>query len=300
MKYRLLALDLDGTLLDPAGRLREENIAAVSRARDAGILVVVCTGRGYAESRRIIERLDARTDGSAAAPMPVVTAGGSIIADAATGRTLHRWPMDRALVADLCSHFAERELAPLLLKDRDAAGFDYLVINSGPLEAPSRWWFSVMDVEVKFLDSLADDEHPEHTVRVGFAAMAAKMHALADSVRAAFGERVTLQHFAAVSGPQGSDEGGKDASVHLLEVFDRQVNKWSAIRHIAAERGIDRGAIAAVGDEVNDLPLLEGAGLGVAMANGIEAVLAVADRVTLGNDSAGVAHAIDNILAGAW
>lgn len=293
-RYDLLAIDLDGTLLDPHGRLPKASIEAVARARDAGLHIVVCTGRGFGESKQIVEAL------GSVGPVPVIVAGGAMISEAPNGRTLHRWAMDRTLVRELCDHFAARSLAPLLLKDRHAAGFDYLVVNSGPLEEPSRWWFSVMDIEVKFIDHPDHDPHPEHTVRVGFAAHTARMLDLSRSVSEAFGERTTVQHFAAVSGADGSAEGGKDDAIHLLEVFDRQVNKWSAVRHIAAELGVPRERIAAIGDEVNDLPMIEGAALGIAMDNAVPAVSKAADRHTRDNASDGVGHAIDQILEGVW
>jgi HAD superfamily hydrolase (TIGR01484 family) len=295
--YDLIAIDLDGTLLDPDGRLPIASIDAVARARAAGMRVVVCTGRGLGESRAFLDRLfpDAHAVGA-----PVIVAGGAMIADVASGRTTHRWAMDEALVRELCEHFSQRELAPLLLKDRHAAGFDYLVVNSGPLEEPSRWWFSVMDVEVKFIDDPAHDPHPEHTVRVGFAAHTQRMLDLARSVTDSFGPRTTVQHFAAVSGDDGNQEGGKDNAIHLLEVFDRQVNKWSAVRHVAAELDIGRDRIAAIGDEVNDLPMIEGAALGIAMGNAVKKVSDVADRLTLSNADDGLAYAIDRILDGEW
>ena len=224
-----------------------------------------------------------------------------MVCDLAARRTMHRWPMRQDLVRRLCAHFAERRRAPLILKDRDAAGFDYLVVNSGPIEPPTQWWFSVMDVEVKFVDDIDHDEHPEHTVRVGFAASADLMHELAASVHARFGRETLTQHFAAVAGVKhNAPEGVRDENVHLLEVFDPQVNKWTAIHRLAFDQGIPRERVAAVGDEVNDIAMIEGAGLGIAMANAIPALKAVAQRETRSNAEHGVAHAIDMILQGHW
>jgi len=299
--YDLIALDLDGTLFDHTGRVPPENVLAVDAARRAGIEVVICTGRGFRESSHAIESIRAYEPAAGRNTAPIVNAGGAMITDASSGRTLHRWPMTPALVSSLCDHFASHRRAPLLLKDRDAAGFDYLVVDSGPIESPTRWWFENMDVEVKFVAGIADDPHPEHTVRVGFAAHTSDMVDLADSLRLAFDGRVAMQHFAAVSSKDAmSAFGTKDEAIHLLEVFDPQVSKWSAIRHIAADHHIPRTRIAAIGDEINDRQMIEGAALGIAMGNAVPVIRDLADAHTRHHGEAGVAWAIAAILNGHW
>lgn len=301
MNYDLLALDLDGTLLGTDGRVSRASAEAVQAARDAGLEVVICTGRAMVESRAAIRAIRAELPAAGRTIAPMVCAGGAMVCDVAGGRTLHRWAMHTSLVARLCDHFSERRRAPLILKDRDAAGFDYLVVNSGPLERPTQWWFEVMDVEVKFVGHISEDPHPEHTVRVGFASLAADMHELARSVHGAFGHETLTQHFAAVMGATAdAPHGVRDASVHLLEVFDRQVSKWTAIHRLAQEQGIPRERVAAIGDEVNDVAMIEGAGLGIAMGNAVPAVKAAARAHTASNAEDGVALAIERILRGEW
>lgn len=300
-RYDILAVDLDGTLLGPDGRVSEENRRAVNEAREAGLEVVICTGRGLIESRSAIHAVRADLPARGRQLAPIVTTGGAMVCDAASGRTLHRWPMRAELVARLCDHFAQMERAPLLFKDRDAAGFDYLVVNSGPLEGPTQWWFDVMDVEVKFVEHVRDDPHPEHTVRVGFAATTGLMLDLASSIKVAFGGDALIHHFAAVSGNAKDGESGvKDDTVHLLEVFDPQVSKWTAVHRLTLEQGITRERVAAIGDEINDVRLIEGAALGIAMGNAVEAVRSIADVVAPSNAEDGVAVAIRNILSGVW
>ncbi|MCA9311627.1 MAG: HAD hydrolase family protein [Phycisphaerales bacterium] len=300
-RYDIIALDLDGTLLGPDGRVSEANRRAVDDARAAGVEVVICTGRGFVESGTAIDAIDARRPARGRDIAPMVCAGGAMVVDALSGHTLHRWAMREDLVHRLCAHFAAAGRAPLILKDREAAGFDYLFVRSGPMEYPTKWWFSVMDVIVRQVDHISEDQHPEHTVRVGFAAVAGDMLSLAESVHAEFGRETVTQHFAAVAGTAKSGpHGSKDESVHLLEVFDPQVSKWTAVHRLALEQGVARERVAAVGDEVNDVALIEGAGLGIAMGNAVPAVRAAADRHTLSNAEDGVAHAIDRILAGEW
>jgi len=120
-RYDLLALDLDGTVLDRAGRISEANRRAIRRAREHGITVAVCTGRGLAECRHYLEQIG-QDD-------PVVVAGGSILADPVSGRTLHRFPVRRDLVHAATRMLLDRGWPVLLLKDPAGAGYDYLVIH---------------------------------------------------------------------------------------------------------------------------------------------------------------------------
>jgi hydroxymethylpyrimidine pyrophosphatase-like HAD family hydrolase len=299
--YDILAVDLDGTLLGPTGKVSEANLDAVNAARKAGVEVIICTGRGLVESKiamaaiRAHERMAGREDA------PIVVAGGSMIADASTGRTLQRWPMNGDLVRRVVQRFRDANSASMVLKDPDAAGFDYLIVDTGPLDPVNVWWFEKMGVRRRHIPELHLDEHPEHTVRVGLAATTDRMFHLGQEIISEFEKEATLHHFAAVSS-QNTGNGliGKSTTVHLLEVFDKAVTKWTAIDWIAQKRGVPRERVAAIGDEINDVAMLAGAGLGIAMGNAISKVKDVADKHVASHEDDGVAQAIDAILSGKW
>lgn len=295
LRYSMLALDLDGTLLSTAGTVSPENVAAVARARRAGIEVVVCTGRGLIECRSALDSIEQVS--------PVVVAGGSIVACPRTSRTLHRFSIDRALVARTVQTLLEHGHPALLLKDPIGAGYDYLVVTGPqphPLDPVTLWWFATMNVKVRYVERLEEDDHPEHTVRVGACGLSGGLGRMKQELLEEFGDRVTIHSFPCVVAPHMTREVSDGQTLHILEVFDRSATKWSAISYLARAAGIVPERIAAVGDEVNDVPMLEGAGLGVAMGNAVPAVRRVAQRHTLRNDDHGVAHAIDQILSGAW
>ena len=299
--YDILALDLDGTLLGPTGGVSDANIDAVNAARKAGIEVVICTGRGPVESKQpsAASRALGRMPGLSEAP--VVVAGGSMIADASTGRTIQRWPMNTDLVRRVVGRFRDANSASMVLKDPDAAGFDYLIVDTGPLDPVNVWWFEKMGIRRRHIPELDHDEHPEHTVRVGLAATTDRMFHLGREIISEFEPEATLHHFAAVSS-QNTGNGliGKSTTVHIIEVFDKAVTKWTAIDWIAKRRGVPRERVAAIGDEINDVAMLAGAGRGVAMGNAVTKVKDIADRHVSSHEDDGVAEAIDHILRGAW
>jgi hydroxymethylpyrimidine pyrophosphatase-like HAD family hydrolase len=293
-RYRLLAIDLDGTLLNPEGVPSPRNIHALTRARDAGLKIVICTGRGLVECRHILQSINQQD--------PVVVAGGSIISDPQTSRTIHRFAIDQPMVARAVHHLLEHRHPALVLKDPIEAGYDYLVIQGHeqlPLDPVTHWWFNSMHVKVRYAPSLEDDPHPEHTVRVGACGLSSHLaeikKVLAESCREA-----TVHHFPAVVAPQHASRTSNGDSLHILELFHNDANKWSAIQVLAQRYNIPQSQTAAIGDEINDESMIKGAALGIAMQNAVPTVKSAAKRQTLSNNEDGVAHAIDQILAGAW
>jgi hydroxymethylpyrimidine pyrophosphatase-like HAD family hydrolase len=294
-RYDILAIDLDGTLLDSKRRVSDSNIRAIEDARAAGMQVIICTGRGLVESK---EALDAIKQAE-----PVVVAGGSIISDPVTTQTLHRFSLDAALVDRAVSRLLNHRHPVMVLKDPVAAGYDYLIVHGPqrlPLDPVTLWWFEKLKVRVRYADHLAEDEHPEHTVRLGVCGLSGVMSQIHDDIHEAFGEHATMHHFPAVLEPEHEAKLPPGQKLHILEVFDRSASKWSAIRWLADQRGIHTSRICAIGDEINDLPMIREAGLGIAMDNAIPAVRDAAKQRTRSNDDDGVSHAIRNVLAGEW
>lgn len=298
-RYDLLAIDLDGTLLGSDHQVSRENLHAVRAAKQAGVQVCICTGRGYRECRHITEQLD-QTD-------PVAVAGGAILAHGTSGRTLHRFPMAPDLVHDLVAVLVDHGHAALVLKDPTGTsacgvepGHDYVVVSpkgESGIDPISKWWFDMLNIHFRVMPSIEHDDHPEHTVRVGVCGTRRETAAAAATIRERFADRVTLHHFGAIA-PSLSDN--PDDSIVILEAFDHSVNKWTAIDWLANHHAIPRERVAAIGNDVNDVVLLKRAGLGIAVANAIPECLAVADRTTLDHNSHGVAHAIERILSGEW
>lgn len=290
--FDLIAIDLDGTLLGPDGRVSEGNRAAVERARDAGVRVVVATGRGLIESSKILRSIDQRD--------PVIVAGGAITADPVTGKTVDRVQMPMKLVRRAVEEIHAARHAALVLKDSAEAGYDYLVLGGDSDAEPdpiTRLWFEVTGARVRFAGRLEDDEHPELTVRVGMGAESHEAGPLADRLMAAFGDEATFHRFTTTAGAVYTE--GK-RRVQILEVFDARAHKWSALERQAERFGVPAERVCAIGDEVNDLTMISRAGLGVAMGNAVDAIKRAANQETATNAEDGVAHAIDRVLSGAW
>ena len=288
MRYRMLAIDLDGTLLGREGRISRANVEAVQRAIHASVQVVPCTGRGWCECRDILVDLLGAASGAEG-----VFVTGAAVNDLATGRTLDISVIEPHLVLEIVEYLWDRPEAVLVFRDAAAAGSDYLVTGAGQLTPNTRWWFQATATSVQRLERVSvDDLH--HTLRVGLVADCEYIAELTQGLVAAFRPRVAIQHFEAVQ------KLNSDWKVHVVEAFAAGVDKWRGLMWIAQQRGIEPHQIAAIGDQVNDVAMLRQAGCGIAMGNAVDVVTSVADHVTRRCDQDGVAYAIDQLLSGQW
>lgn len=285
MRYRLIAIDLDGTLLDRKGHISRQNLSAIARAQCQGALIVPCTGRLWLESRQALAlMLNVQTG---------VFVTGAAVCDIDTGASLDIAVIEPHLAHELVRYLHDLPEAVLVCRESALCGHDYMVTGSGTLTPNTQWWFEASGATVHFQDRVtADDLH--HTLRIALVAEGSRVPVLCQAIRQAFRDRVLVHTFQAVQTPDPSQ------GVHVLEIFAAGVDKWRGLDWIAQQRGITPEQIAAIGDEINDVAMLRSAGCGIAMANATDAAKQAADQVTLACDQDGVAHAIDQLLSGRW
>ncbi|HWB20166.1 MAG TPA: HAD family hydrolase [Phycisphaerales bacterium] len=288
-KYDVLVVDLDGTLLGSDGSVSVRNIKAMQKARDAGMEVIVATGRTWAECGEAIRATQMPANGL------VICAGGSLMCEAGTGRTIERKAMQSDVVREVVSMLVDDAHRALVLKDRHAVGYDYLLVGSADLDAASKWWFKKMPVEVRTVGSIEEDEHPEDSIRAGAVACRSRLSPLAGRMKELMSDRAAMQHWSAVT-----ESEAVGATTHLLEVFHKDVNKWTMVSAWCGRSGIDTLRVAAIGDGLNDVELVANAGLGIAMGNSIDEVRRVAKKTVADHDADGAAEAIERIVLGEW
>ena len=281
----MIAIDLDGTLLDRHGQVSDENLTAIAKAQRAGVMIVPCTGRGWREAGTVIGRLSGVSVG--------VFVTGAVVSQIESGQSLDLAMIEPNLAMRLVRFFEHLPEAVLVFRESSLCGHDYLVTGRGSLTAATQWWFEMTGATVHFQEKVTPvDLH--HTLRVGIVASPQRVEPLRQQLREAFSDQVFVQSFEAVTSSDPTQ------SVHILEVFAAGVDKWRGLSWIADQHGIEPRQIAAIGDQSNDLAMLESAGCGIAMANAVEAVKAASDHITLDCDQHGVAHAIGQLLAAKW
>ena len=286
---RLLVLDVDGTVCNSRHEVTEATCAAIGRVRAAGIRVVLATGRRYRDVLPVARQLSLDT--------PLVTASGALVKDMLTHATLARAEFAPGVLAGLLGMIVGREHEPILYTDSFAAGFDFhcrsldLAAPADPAAAPdgSRGVADYLHRNRALANVLPElDRVPPPGVFAGFTmGTHAEMLDLERSLQAAWPGRLSLH---TIRSPRYRD--------WMCEIAPADVTKWSGVLTLATAWGIDPAAICAVGDDVNDLPMIRGAGLGIAMGNATPEVLSAADRVVATHDDGGIEQVADLLVAG--
>ncbi len=260
---RLIATDLDGTLLAPDESVTPRTRRALDRARAAGIPVLLVTGR----PPRWLDGPVAATGHRG----PVICANGAIVYDPAAGAILHHAPLEPGVAARLVAGLRAAVPGATFACEM---GLTYgREPGYAPLRLPLPDRIRVADA----LDLVAEPvtkllvRHPGHAVETVAAAAAGLAEDAAE---------VTW------------------STPHLVEIHGRGVTKASALARWCAAAGIRASEVVAFGDMPNDLAMLRWAGTGVAVANAHPDVLAAADAVTASNAEDGVAAFVEALLAG--
>lgn len=275
MAYRLLALDVDGTILDPRGSLSRRVREAIGEVRRRGLEVVLCTGRRYRTALPLLREL--RLSGS------VVVNNGVVVKDVESGRTLHQSYLPRELLAEVLG-IARDWGAPLVYVDAHHEDLDFL--TEGP-ERAHAFQREYLEHNTRFYRSVGDlSEQPlDNAILVSLMADGERLLRLRAAARCALGERIQL-HFLVNKNYQG----------HILEFLSPAAGKWQALERVAAGVGIAAAEIVAIGDDENDLEMIRRAGLGIAMENAVAELRAAADHVTGHNAEDGVIEAIERFV----
>jgi Cof subfamily protein (haloacid dehalogenase superfamily) len=286
--YRILALDVDGTLLDFDGTLRPRTVDAVARASRAGIRAILCTGRRYRRARPIALQLGLDA--------PIVCNSGSIIKDPVDHRTVWRADFDDALAVAVLRNFLRENQPPVIFTDRHPDLTDFIV----PKFPTGRPFFD---------DYVAQNrEHAEINLAVWQGSHLPLDH---ESFKlcmeplfhvCAIGGRSEMLTFQQIAHERLGDriqtyvQRSPRYVGTMCEILRHDASKWTAILHLADVWGVLPSEICAVGDDANDIPMLKGAGLGVAMGHAAADVREAADLVTGDHNEDGVAMLVDDVL----
>lgn len=263
MSIKLLAIDLDDTLLSQDLSISQENKDAVARAEDLGVRVILASGRSLFSMKRYIQelKLDQRHG-------YVISWNGSQVTDAQTGEVLIHHEMDPGLT-ELILDWALENHHTLQTQYRD----EMWVMNSND--------FSHLDVKLsgmKLIEPTREEflalSHPkliipeEPEVLVGIEA----------ELKLRFGDAVRMFR----------------SKPYFLEIMPPKADKGFALAELAQLLSIPRESVMAVGDSGNDKEMLRYAGLGVAMINALPEIQALADWVTTkDHNNNGLAEALD-------
>jgi Cof subfamily protein (haloacid dehalogenase superfamily) len=266
---RLIGIDVDGTLLDTRGQIPQANVDAIHDAVRAGIHVALVTGRSYPFARPIADPLP---------PSITLIVSNGAVERGMDGSRFAQRLLDRGIArAVLESTKPFRHVAALVF-DRDADR--QVIFETMDWEHPGRkaYWArnqSLIAQSVPLEDALVEDP-----IQVMFNGGVETMRLLVAALRAeARGFAVSLTEY-------------EHRDFSLIDVTAPSATKGHALAWRAGQLGVSREEVMAVGDNFNDLEMLEFAGLPVVMANSVVGLKARGWAITGDNESAGLAAAI--------
>jgi len=278
MKYRLLGIDVDGTLLGPDHQVAPETVEAIARARAGGLRICLATGRSYLETIDVWRRL--RLTGPFE---PIVLIGGALVSEPDTARTLFAKSIPRELACEFADALGEEGYSAMAIVDAWRNGWDYVLCETGDVHSARRNWLDKMKVRVRRVNRLCEVAEMPRPLRINAVADAQEAGRLEAAMKERFDGRLNIH---AIVAP--------NYGVTVVEGFAAGVDKLNALKYVAQGYRIPPGAIAAVGDDVNDLAMISGAALGVAMPGAAGPIRAAADCIA----ERGLADFIDALAAG--
>ena len=285
MPISLLALDLDGTLLDSRGQISERNRVAIDDARGHGVHVALVTGRRFRDSRPVALELGL--------DVPLISHNGALTKHAATLQTVCVLPLPVAAAREALQIGRSASADALLSDDHEGLGvlvYDHIRGGNTAANKYISWARRIHGDEeganaVQQVAALEDylDHDPIH---LSFSGGCEEMDQLEEILKSELGVTVKVLSTKYL-----------EQDFTLLDIVNPAASKGAGVAAAAAELGVAREDIMAIGDNYNDLEMLLFAGTGVVMANAPLSLREIAGlHPTASNRDDGVALAIEQFI----
>jgi len=269
---RLLAIDIDGTLLDGRGKLPDAHRDALVEASARGIEIALVTGRSFHFTAAVIDRLPV--------PLTLIVNNGAVV-KRKTGETEWRHVLDREAARRILAETQHLEDSVAIVFDRP--GERQIVFERMDWSHPNRrGYYEKNKAYIAAAPPPLSDVLTEDPIQVMFNGSVAPMRALLATLRTMpIADRFSV----AITEYERRD-------FSLVDVNGAGCSKGTTLARWAASRGLSADDVMAVGDNLNDVEMLDFAGTAVVMGNATDALKARGYRVTGTNDEGGLADAI--------
>lgn len=269
---KLIAMDIDGTLLDSASRLSDDNSRTVAEAAARGIEILLVTGRRFHSARAIADMLPCE--------LGFIVNNGSVL-KSKDGVTQQRHLLPWETARRVLNETAEFRSCAAVIFDRPRE--NQVILEQVDFDDPFRGGYFRRSREyIAQVSPLTDCLNGEDPIQVMYVGACKPMREAKQRL-----ESLPFAHEFALSLTEYEHK-----ELSILDVLRRGVSKGVALAEWARRRGIAREEVMAIGDNWNDLEMLEFAGRAVVMGNAVAELKSLGHAVTLSNDQSGVAEAI--------
>lgn len=272
MKYKLLCLDMDGTLLDKENNISERNKGAIEKAVEKGVKVAICTGRVFTSAYYYSDILGIKT--------PIIASNGAYIREKDRDEVIYKNVLSIAQCRRIESILKANDFY-FHFNTTSAILTAKLLYSSEFYAKANKSLAENMQIKINVIDDW-EKTFEQNDGEIVKCIAIDKDNVKLNKVK---NEIINLGDFEVVSSWDNN-----------FEIMNKSVSKGHAVQVLANYYDIDKESIICIGDSENDLPMIKLAGLGIAMGNAPDYVKNQADYVTDTNSNHGVAKAIEKFI----
>jgi len=271
---RLIVVDIDGTLLDPQFQISHRNLAALRAAHESGIEIMLATGRRHDYAVPVVQELGI--------PVWLISSNGALVRSS-SGETFYADRLPVEIARKLIHHMDQFRPNAVLTFDRQE--HPLILEHNHTLNRSISRWIEKNSAHIRYISPLEEalTEDPIQAMYCGSVEL--MKSAQSRLAQANFLDEITILR---------TQYDYRDLCI--LDILNRACTKGHALRRWAEHYGVPREHIMAIGDNYNDLEMLEFAGLPVIMGNASEELRQSGWRITASNAESGVAAALEEVL----
>lgn len=283
--YRLIVTDMDGTLLNSLSEIPKKNLQAIQKAMDAGVEFAIVTGRPYSSVKGFLQKTGLKCS--------VIGCNGAQVTDQ-DGKLVRAHYIDRESLNDIMRMANKRDLyyqiydnqyiytrsrtqMLKMLKNYSAKSIKRHINFRNILGGIKRLFFADVKVEGDLISFASNRDEGFYKIQISSLSQE-ELNGMREDLK-------SVPHIDITS-----------SSYFNIEIGPEGVTKGTALAELAQVKNIPREETIAMGDNYNDLPMIEYAGCGVAMENAVSPVKDKANFITKSNDDFGVAYAIEKLI----
>lgn len=288
--YKLIAVDLDGTLLNSYGNISEKNKNSIKKSMEKGAEVVIASGRPVSSAKAYANE--------AGANKYVICGNGSVLYDIQKEQILYNKSIDKQKVLQIIKICEENSIFYSIYTENltiaKSLNYNILFYNNENKKMPDdkKTNIKIINNIYKYLEDNPNTEILKITVcdenSIIFGGIVKRLKEIKDI------DVLEVQHMARKVITSGTKE--IEIEYHYTEITSKNVNKWNAIEKLADILKIEKEEIMTIGDNMNDKEMIENAGLGIIMENSAPYMKKFADKVVSNNNEDGVSEALEKYV----
>ena len=288
--YRLIAIDLDGTLLNSYGTISENNKNSIKKAQALGTEIVIASGRPISSAKTFANE--------AGANKYLICGNGSVLYDIQNDQILFHKFLNKNKVLQIIKICEDNSIFYSVYTENltitKSLNYNILFYNNENRKLPDD-----KKTKIKIMNNIYDyiEENENINVlkiticdddKIIFGGIIRKLREIKDI------DVLDVQHMARKVITSGTEE--RTVEYHYTEITSKDVDKWYALEMLSNKLYIDKNEVMAIGDNMNDKLMIENSGLGVIMANSAPYMKEFADAIVADNNQDGVAEAIEKYV----